>query len=1294
MSNEDRLVELLERWEAAATGGPSVTPEDFCRDCPDLLGDFRKLLGKLGPVRAVLEGAGIGELAPDDFAPEGGRYRPLNFHARGGLGVVFLAEDEEVGRSVALKCMQRFASADPDARRSFLAEAELTGRLEHPGVVPVYGLGTDARGRPYYAMRFIRGETLGDAIKRYHGETPPASRNVELRRLLRHFVAVCETVAFAHSRGVIHRDLKPANVMVGEFGETLVVDWGLAKHLDKRAEARAAGSKPDVSCGLAETLDELGATFTGCAKGTPAFMPPEQAAGDWANVGPAADVYSLGATLFALLTGKHPFEGRTALEVIEKVKAGRLAPPRSVKTDVPKPLEAVCLKAMALRPADRYAGAKELAADVERWLADEPVAAWHEPFSLRARRWLRRHRTLVTGVGAAVLVSLCAAVALAVQQRESNRELTKANGDLAATNGLLERARQGLIKANLDLTGANAALTKANQREREAKTEAVEKGRLAEENRRLARRTLYPALMNLAGQSLVGQLDERALALLREAMPLPGDPDDFRRFEWYSAWQALTKARLGTVRFPGRVSELQMSADGSVLAGRCGTDVIIMGADGRQLKRMASDRFGGAFSLSRDGRRLAYQRGWSIELWRIGPDGKPEFERTIRAFDLALDGLTLTADGRRIIAAGDRGRLRAWDVGDGRLLYDIGQFAGDYATLHSLSVSPDGEWVAFVRLGKPVLVRLRPRRLIHPLPLAPFVAAHDLVAPIEPAGLPRDFSPNVTLTAAGSLCVWSEGKMWFWRLGDLAVRPDAAPGRTLDVSEKVWHIWEFPAPPGAAEAPVVYAATDRRPLVVRTPTVTRREFFEPAPKTRQLAPVVTTVPGVAGTFAVRPDGKVLAAPDHSGRVELLDAAGAADPALLLRHPDEGGVRDLRFLPDGRLLSLSGRAGFVIGRPGAAPELVLAPVDFNPANLTNTPSPTLAIALDGRWLAVRREKRVEIVSVGDPSFTYFLELKENPRLWGTSEIPLTLVPGQPVLVLAPETPTTQMNTLARPSNLAVWDFGRCQRATLGAALVGGSALLPRLNAIVLPRTVREVAVGASVAALDVSADGVWVAAACGDGAVRVYRGDRLTAPPRVLRAGASVRCVRFAPDGHSLAAGCHDGSVWLFPLAGDAEPVRIAAHTSPVTCLAFDRDGQTVVSGSEDGAVRFLIREQPQERFALHIGVPVTALALSHDGKELAVGGKDGLVRLYRAGVARDVLERARRRWAERPGERAAARDLLLALWGASLERAAAKDGPAARDLLREAREFGEKLPEELRREFASWQKAFAAGETK
>ena len=164
---------------------------------------------------------------------DGQRFRILRPHAKGGLGAVFVALDSELHREVALKQILEKHADDPVSRGRFVAEAEITGGLEHPGVVPVYGLGTDALGRPYYAMRFIKGDSLKEAIDRFHDDEAlqrdPGRRSLKLRELMRRFTDVCNAIDYAHSRGVIHRDLKPANIIVGKYGETLVVDWGLAK---------------------------------------------------------------------------------------------------------------------------------------------------------------------------------------------------------------------------------------------------------------------------------------------------------------------------------------------------------------------------------------------------------------------------------------------------------------------------------------------------------------------------------------------------------------------------------------------------------------------------------------------------------------------------------------------------------------------------------------------------------------------------------------------------------------------------------------------------------------------------------------------------------------------------------------------------------------------------------------------------------------------------------------------------------------------------------------------------------
>jgi eukaryotic-like serine/threonine-protein kinase len=367
------------------------------------------------------------------------RYRILRPHAQGGLGEVWVANDEELHREVALKEIKARYADDEHSRGRFLLEAEVTGRLEHPGIVPVYGLGTYADGRPFYAMRFIRGANLKEAIDRFYGGAGKpfeGERGVAFRQLLRRFLDVCNAVAYAHSRGVLHRDLKPGNIMLGKFGETLVVDWGLAKVVGRDSvecfDPDEATLRPSSGSGIEPTQ-------VGSAIGTPAFMSPEQAAGRLDQLGPASDVYSLGATLYAVLTGRPPLDGSDKAEVLRAVQAGDIPRPSHVRPDVPRPLEAVCLKAMALRPAERYPLALSLAAEVERWLADEPVQAYPEPLVKRVRRWLRRHQAVA--VGSSVLV-LTTTVSLAVGLVLVNDEKGKTALALEQSQQAEESARE------------------------------------------------------------------------------------------------------------------------------------------------------------------------------------------------------------------------------------------------------------------------------------------------------------------------------------------------------------------------------------------------------------------------------------------------------------------------------------------------------------------------------------------------------------------------------------------------------------------------------------------------------------------------------------------------------------------------------------------------------------------------------------------------------------------------------------------------------------------------------------
>ena len=265
-----------------------------------------------------------------------------------------MALDGELHREVALKQILDSHADDPVSRHRFLMEAEITGGLEHPGIVPVYGLGTYADGRPYYAMRFIRGESLKEAIDRFHKDEAlkkdSGRRSLELRKLLRRFIDVCNAIDYAHSRGVLHRDLKPGNIILGTHGETLVVDWGLAKPLDRVDP----GSRSDERTLVPSSASGSSETLPGSALGTPGYMSPEQARGDLDRLSPRSDVYSLGATLYCLLTGRPPFEGDDVEQVLRKVKWGEFAGPRQLNRSIDPALEAVCLKAMTFMPEDRY----------------------------------------------------------------------------------------------------------------------------------------------------------------------------------------------------------------------------------------------------------------------------------------------------------------------------------------------------------------------------------------------------------------------------------------------------------------------------------------------------------------------------------------------------------------------------------------------------------------------------------------------------------------------------------------------------------------------------------------------------------------------------------------------------------------------------------------------------------------------------------------------------------------------------------------------------------------------------
>lgn len=293
------------------------------------------------------------------------RYTLQRLHATGGIGRVWLAHDSDLDRDIAFKELRPEKAEDATLRARFLNEARIAGQLEHPGTVPVYELGRRPENQqPFYTMRFVKGRTLTEAARAYHQKRLAGqAESLDFLTLLNAFVTVCNTVAYAHSRGVIHRDLKGQNVVLGDFGEVVVLDWGLAKLVNQHeSETHAPSLRVDQESDAVADL-----TVQGQLIGTPAYMAPEQAAGRLDLIDHRTDIYGLGAILYEILTAQPPVRGSNAQEVLRKVREEEPFPPSRLCSVVPPALETVCLRALAKQSADRYASASELAQEVQRW---------------------------------------------------------------------------------------------------------------------------------------------------------------------------------------------------------------------------------------------------------------------------------------------------------------------------------------------------------------------------------------------------------------------------------------------------------------------------------------------------------------------------------------------------------------------------------------------------------------------------------------------------------------------------------------------------------------------------------------------------------------------------------------------------------------------------------------------------------------------------------------------------------------------------------------------------------------
>jgi mono/diheme cytochrome c family protein/predicted Ser/Thr protein kinase len=436
----DRVAELMLLWEDARNNGRLLSAEDLCRDCPELADALR---GRMQSVLAMeqllgLHDAGLPGTLPaspqvgdgwgqEVSAVDGGAdhsheplpsipgYEITRVIDRGGMGVVYEARQVALGRTVAVKMIWS-SRLGPKILARFRREAEAAARLQHPNFVQVFEVG-QVNGRPFFSMEYVAGGSLAQRLARQ----PPSPRQS---------AALIETLAravdAAHERGIVHRDLKPSNVMLTADGVPKIADFGLAKRLD----------------------DDADHTHTGEILGTPSYMAPEQAEGRKDQIGPATDVYSLGTILYELLTGTPPFQATNPLDALRQVIWHEPVAPSRVRRNVPRDLEAICLKCLEKSPARRYPSALALADDLRRFQDGQPVTARHVGPVRRAWKWIRRHPlAMAWGTTAALVASI--AVFLVAGPYQAQREARRKAEEQAP------RAREILLRNCFACHGEN-----------------------------------------------------------------------------------------------------------------------------------------------------------------------------------------------------------------------------------------------------------------------------------------------------------------------------------------------------------------------------------------------------------------------------------------------------------------------------------------------------------------------------------------------------------------------------------------------------------------------------------------------------------------------------------------------------------------------------------------------------------------------------------------------------------------------------------------------------------------------
>ena len=694
--------------ETAAHNRPTINTVDFLgRDganpvtMDEASGDEKITL----PLTVIVEPQEPTEKIGDELVAKSG-VTLVRVHARGAVGEVLVAHDEQLSRELAIKRIRPELPANERRVRRFIREAEITAKLQHPGIVPIYSLNVAGAGS-HYSMPLVSGSTLSNLITETHrelGQRPGREEwKSKFRPLLTNFIAVCNAIGYAHSQKVLHRDIKPSNVIIGTQGQTLVLDWGCAKKIDEddTIEGDAAslfgegGVEDDEIAeiyGLDSSSDSINSNMTvaGSVMGTVQYMSPEQAAGDGSKVGTHSDIFGLGATLFNIITGDvaFDFQGTTPESVdkaLEQVKRGEFRRVEELDSRVPLALAAICHRAMAVEPKDRYRTADELAHDVDAFLAGDQVFAYDEPLIDRATRFVRRHRTLFATLVGTLLVGFLSLALVTWMVNEQRGTLAGKNDELADKN-------DELADKNVELASVNKQLKTSIAAESRLKNEAVV-------NEKAKEQLLYELQMLLASEA---SSEPGGFGRMRQLVRQWNGPDDkaFQGWEWKHL-KSLGRQELWRTKLNAAVNRILFTRESphAVAFDSGGCAVAKIDVDGQKVLNRFKVSSGATtvdFNFDQTLMAVGFLNG-TVKIYKTADrDAKPvELEKLKKA----VTEVSWNGDGNLLATCDSSGDLVVWQWND-RKVVGTGKEVLNLSGKRLLCWSHDGKQICWTTGGE------------------------------------------------------------------------------------------------------------------------------------------------------------------------------------------------------------------------------------------------------------------------------------------------------------------------------------------------------------------------------------------------------------------------------------------------------------------------------------------------------------------------------------------------------------------------------------------------------------------